>query len=168
MDCVSAQNVILLLQFLVSVVTLVFLIKYVRATVGIEKAANEQSEGLSKPAVTVYCRVPNPTVEAVLKGISFGEIVGPDLEMVNIGNGPALQLHWSLTWKSQRQNGLGGSQNGFVPFLSPGDKFATTISRNLLGQDNLCSVRCSYRGLSGAEYVSVAGLEGPRVKEVNF
>jgi hypothetical protein len=39
-----AQNVVLFLAFVVNVVTLVFLIKYVRATKGIQEAANKQTE----------------------------------------------------------------------------------------------------------------------------
>ncbi len=41
---VFTQNVILFLALVVNVVTLVFLIKYVRATKGIEEAANKQTE----------------------------------------------------------------------------------------------------------------------------
>jgi hypothetical protein len=54
----SAQNWISLFGLVVSVATLITLIVYVRATKGIERAANEQSEGLSKPSFAPSFHVP--------------------------------------------------------------------------------------------------------------
>jgi hypothetical protein len=102
------QNVILFLAFAVSVVTLVFLIKYVRATKGIEREAGKQSEGLSKPVVALRCDVPSPSPPPLdaASGVS-AEVRGGLLELINIGNGPVsvtslptsrLNIAWLFPW----------------------------------------------------------------------
>ena len=69
---------------------------YVWFTRGIREASNKQSEGLSKPVVTVRCSVPTPDDMVIFSGLTSARIPGADLELVNIGNGPAIHLHCKL------------------------------------------------------------------------
>jgi hypothetical protein len=138
---------------LVSVVTLLFLIIYVRATKGIEKAANEQSEGLAKPVIVVESSGVNSSVEAILSGGLFSEIGDGGVRLINIGTGPALWLEWSATGKRYSDKGPCGSA-GFVPYLTPGQPIPAGCSRGFVSGLSFLTVECKYRSLSGTHYVS--------------
>jgi hypothetical protein len=166
MDFLSVQNVILFLQFIVSVVALIFLIKYVRSTEGIEKAANEQSEGLSKPVVTILANAMQSDKAFFEEMVA--ETTGQHVQLVNIGTGPAIKLKWSIDWTEKGNKGLKGDQQGFVPYLEAGKTLETSLPRVFLTGQIECSVRCSYRSISEAEYTSLAVLDQTKITKVEF
>lgn len=153
-----AQNIILLAGLAVQIVAVIFLVRYVRATKGIEKASNEQSEGLSKPVVTVRLE-PVHTDEAILAGLSC-QMAGDQMELANIGTGPALKLSWRIKERGHSGPNREAVHEGFVPYLPSGHKIATPIMRGYLTGDDSFSVECTYRSISDAEYVSQTEFEG--------
>ena len=155
MGTTVAQNIILAGGLALQVVMLVFLVKYVRATKGIEKASNEQSEGLSKPVVTVRLQSAR-TDEAIVEGLSC-EIAGDQIELTNIGTGPALKLRWRVQEKGEPHK-LG--PEGYVPYLEPGKTVKTSLLRGYITGMDEFSLECSYASVSNAQYVSTAEFSG--------
>jgi hypothetical protein len=145
----ACQNGIALLSLIVAAIGLRFLVSYVRATRVIAKQSIEQSEATSRPAV-------------VVKG---GSSIEAAPILVNIGNGPAIELKWSIP---------GHSKNGVVPYLQQGQSYS-------LGEDVMARLRavatyarmgddpveeelkarivCEYRSLSGTKYSSSNGYD---------
>jgi hypothetical protein len=66
--------------FAISVVTLVFLIRYVRATDVIARQATLQVESLARPAIIV----------------KVADRVDDDPIILNVGNGPAIEIDWKI------------------------------------------------------------------------
>lgn len=169
-----AQNIVLLGGLVVQIVTLCYLIKYVRATLGIQKAAgaqtqtsqdlvkvgneqaqasrelvkaaNEQSEGLSKPAVTV--------LRLKRQGGNVQGKIAWILELKNIGNGPALSLRWKLTCDRS-------ALDGTIPFMEAGSEPSPIWTAQTDAPAGQVSpiVECSYRSLSDIEYVSTTKVD---------
>jgi len=165
----------------VSFVTVIFLIKYVRATKGIQKAAveqcratnelvtaaneqtkvslelveaaNEQSEGLAKPVIVVEATRVNSSEEALLSGGLFSEI-GDGVRLTNIGTGPALSLEWSAAGRHHSDKSRTSSRGGSVPYLRPAETIQTGYSRGYVSGLNSLTVECKYSSLSGTRYVS--------------
>ncbi len=159
MGTTTTQNIILLAGLLVQIVTLIFLVRYVRATKGIEnaaneqtngtqnlvKAANEQSEGLSKPAVAAT-QIQRAQAEAFI------------LHVKNIGNGPALAVQWKL-----EVNPDAADQpicEGHVAYMEAGQprEIWARVQRapkELMGY----RVRCTYRSLADSRYVATSILD---------
>jgi hypothetical protein len=187
------QSIVLLGGLVVQSVTLCYLIKYVRATVGIQKAAvaqtqasqdlvkvgndqikvsqdlvkaaNEQSEGLSKPVLSVAC---DP---------STAEIPGYNLEILNIGNGPAIQVevtverHLTPSGHSKALQDVLCRRN--LPYLRAGERFPLPVTRpeidsNMVVGKTECSVTCSYKGVSEVRHLCTAQLAGTAVKDFKF
>src|SRR5437879_11211910 len=88
------QNIIAVSSLAIGVFTLRYLIVYVKATRVIADQSVLQTEAQSRPAVVVQ----------------FGAPPNPSPVLVNIGNGPAIDLKWFVH---------GGSKKGSVQYLEP-------------------------------------------------
>jgi hypothetical protein len=161
MNWTAAQTFVLLL-------TLLVLLWYAGETHGIERASLVQSEGLSKPVLTVRCNGSTPA-----------EVQGCELEIINIGNGPAIEL--SIKTERRRNPSQQSSGQPFIdrldetfPYLeAKGTIPLRSIPRYRL--DNgiplgnvTCSVVCSYKSISSVEYSSTIMLDGRNVTNFEF
>ena len=130
------QSIVSVLSFVVSVIGLGYLIIYVKPTKIIATQSMEQSEATSRPAV-------------VAKG---GPSVDDSPTLVNIGNGPAIELQWSIP-NSKLQ--------GVIPYLT--QQQSHTLLTNgvkplfiagMKDDKNEAGIECIYRSLSGRIYSS--------------
>ncbi|MGD0456850.1 MAG: hypothetical protein ABSC21_03795 [Terriglobia bacterium] len=167
-----AQNIVMLGGLVVQIVTLCYLIKYVRATVGMQKAAgaqtqasqdlvkvgneqaqasrelvkaaNEQSEGLSKPVI--FAR-------STARQDSFLNI-----QLVNIGTGPAIEIGGSVVEDPGSSQGKRLCFQRPIPYLEAHQEYWTRVMGAAPGQPKR-TVECSYRSISGLKYVSMTQLD---------
>jgi hypothetical protein len=125
-------------SFAVSVVTLIYLVKYVGYTKKIAEQSMLQTEGSSKPAIIV---------------IHTGTINQPP-RLRNIGTGPALDVAWSVS---------GTKKAGTISYIEA-DKEADALSIDLqvlehgavMSGTNKVAIQCSYRSISGNTYSSTS------------
>jgi hypothetical protein len=184
------QDGVMLAGLVVQVVALCYLIKYVRATVGIQKAAaaqtqasqdlvrvgneqvrvsqdllkaaNEQSEGLSRPVIVVESSPLSPSGGiGPIPGEGLFSQIGEGVRLVNVGTGPALWAEWS-TAGQHRTGEKGDSRSaGFVPYLRPDGAIATECSRGYVSGLNSLTVECTYQSLGGVRYTSRTTVGDP-------
>ncbi|MGA8500418.1 MAG: hypothetical protein WB683_02635 [Candidatus Sulfotelmatobacter sp.] len=132
-------NYISAASLLVSALTLVFLIIYVRATGKIAKASVEQVEASFRPAIVAQSESSSVAAFPLLK---------------NIGKGPAMQIEWSIP---------NSVFHGKIAYLEPtvsqklplpegGPKILTNAAVG--GGNNKASIECTYRSISGKSYSS--------------
>ena len=156
MNAVSEPCWMVYASFAISVLTLAVLIWYAWLTRGIEKAANEQSEGLAKPVIVVESSpdIPDSNVDrAILGGGLFSEIVN-GVRLLNIGTGPALWVEWSTKGQHNTGEGPESGSAGFVPYLRPNETVDTECSRAYVSGLNYLTVECRYQSLSRTRYTS--------------
>ena len=120
---------------------------YVVATSKLVRSSQEQIESQSRPAIVVKEK-------------------GEQLELVNIGNGPALQIEWQL------------KPSGTAPTFSESQKPIEALSYLEDGQTNFIAVKgitltvkelhCLYRSLSGMRYVSVSAFTEKGTYDTQF
>src|ERR1700730_17396359 len=97
----------------VAILTLVLAgatLRYVRLTKQIAAASVAQAEGVHKPVLTFKHQELNQEdlIDHLVAGGLAGEQhswVGPELEIINIGTGPALHVKWTLK-RSYETNGI--------------------------------------------------------------
>ena len=195
MASLIVQDVIMLASLIVQIVTLCYLIRYVRATVGIQKAAvaqtqtgqdlvraaneqaeasrelveaaDDQSEGLSKPVVTVRCSVPIPDEMVLLNQRTSARVRGSNLEPINIGNGPAIRLHCDLAHERPAP-GLTSVHVVEVPYLEAHEAIPLPWPRTSLAADDTCAIQCSYDSLSGRAHLSKIEMAGDAVTDFHY
>lgn len=139
MGTLSAQNWISGLGLVVSVVTLVYLIKYVRATKGIERASREQSEGLSKPVIFAHSIGWETNLEYVT--------------VVNIGTGPALGVRGVVVEGPGSSTERRFSFKQLFAHVEASEKEKSLVPNGTSGPLKR-TVECTYRSISDTEYVS--------------
>lgn len=159
-------------SFAVSILTLAVLIWYACLTRGIEKAANEQSEGLSKPSLALRAVPRSPTTSA-----NFVEIVNrkmltraePNaegyLEMVNIGNGPALRVQFEIREGSPQS---GDPWTGVGAYILAAEALPLPLPSGNPIKGKQQRITCSYASLSGNRYESVIDLYGDEIQNSAF
>lgn len=144
-------------SFVISFLALVVLVWYAWLTRGIEKAANEQSEGLSKPVIVVVSSpdIPSDHVdEAILgEGGLFSEITD-GVQLLNIGAGPALRVRWSATGQHITGESQESRVEGFVPYVQPPGTVDTECTRAFVSGLKSLRVTCTYKSLGGRQYTS--------------
>lgn len=159
--------VITYVNLTISVVTLAILFWYALLTRGIEKEAIKQTEGLSKPAVTIRCSIPPPSDEAILNGETKAHIPGVYVELINIGNGPAMQLECMITHKrSEKMPPY--THKVEIPYLDANQSFAIPLTRTGLTPNHHCFIDCSYASLSGNKHRAAIELDGDKIKSLEF
>jgi len=109
---------------------------YLYETRKIRRAAQEQAESASRPAIVVKN--------------SDGTLSAPMLE--NIGNGPAIEVEWSLP---------NSSFAGVISYMRPNtheilpmEDIKPVYEAGSQVSPNAASIECSYRSLAGWEYSS--------------
>jgi hypothetical protein len=168
------QNIVLLVGLIVQIVTLCYLVKYVRATVRIQKAAVAQTQA-SQDLVKVgneqaqasreLVKVANEQSEGLSKPVIFARSTAHQdsflrIQLVNIGTGPAIEIGGSVV------EGPGSSQGNRlcfqwpIPYLEAHQEQWTRAMGAALGQPTM-TVECSYRSISGRKYISMTELKGP-------
>jgi hypothetical protein len=172
MSSMLAQNLILMANLAVALWALAYLIKYVRATKGIEKAANAQSEGLSKPALVLRSISRSITQDDVLgKGRRLSAHAEPNaedqLELENIGNGPALSVHCVIT----KTGDSADPWRRFAPYIRAAERLPLPIlvGNSMRGKQH--KMMCSYSSLGGNKYeavIELGGSDGTEIQEFSF
>ena len=189
------QDFIMLGGLVVQIVTLCYLVKYVKATVGIQKAgaeqtkasqdlvraakgqaemsrelveaSDDQSEGLSKPVITIRGSVPVPDEMVLLRGQTSARAVGANLELVNIGNGPAIRVHCDLVHR--RPAPAPASRHMVeVPYIEAHESIPVPWPRTSLAADDTCAIECSYDSLSGRAHLSKIEMAGDAVTDFHY
>jgi hypothetical protein len=110
------------------------------------KAAFRQAEGLLKPVVVVASTTTFPvdTPVPVTEEIP-AEIYGDFVRLINIGNGPALDLRWSY----QRVH---GSVHGKCAYLAPACEFVIKIPVEVGTGEK--SIHVDYKSFDNVAYIS--------------
>lgn len=133
------NTIINALSLIVSIVTLAFLIKYVRATEIIAKQSTEQVEAAFRPAL-------------VAKG---GPIDKPP-SLVNVGNGTAVDIGW---WIPNSNHGgtiahLQAGEN--VPLVDLLEGMKAIYEIGAKGGSEPPQIKCGYSSISGELYRSTS------------
>jgi hypothetical protein len=167
-----AQNIIMLAGLVVQIVTLCYLIKYVRATIGIQKAAGAQTQA-SQDLVKVgneqaqasreLVKAANEQSEGLSKPVIFARSTDRqgsflNIHLVNIGTGPAIEIGGFILEKpgSSPENQL--HFQSLVPYLEAHEDNGTRVTGAAPGQLKRTG-QCSYRSISGRKYVSLTELD---------
>lgn len=124
------------------------------------RAATEQSEGSAKPLITVQC---GPPEKSSIVGRVLAEINSSVLQLVNIGNGPAI----SVDWKVARSKSAAPIVDGFIPFVGPAQTFLTQARTAILKASEEFEISCTYEALSGAKYAAETVTHGKNVLRFN-
>jgi hypothetical protein len=79
--------------------------------------------------------------------------IGPVLEIINIGTGPALQVRWTL----KRFSDTGG----FIPYVEVGQcvSLRTASKVKMSAVPTSFQLECRYKSISGMNYVSRTYIE---------
>ena len=137
------NTIINALSLIVSIVTLVFLIKYVRATETIAKQSREQVEAAFRPA---------------LVAVVVGPVNKPPA-LVNVGTGTAVVIGWSI---------LNSKHSGTIPYLQSGEKMPLVdliegmkpiYETGAQGGPEPPQIKCGYSSISGELYRSTSGFD---------
>jgi hypothetical protein len=150
--------VIVLLTFVLATATL----RYVRLTEKIATASATQTEAVHKPVLTLkQVEVDPSTVEVADLTKLIGDAragkqhtrIGPILEIVNIGTGPALQVKWTLNRFSET--------GGFIPYIAVGQcvSLRTASKVKMPAVPTTYQVQCRYKSISDTKYISVTSIE---------
>jgi hypothetical protein len=135
LDC--PEPIIQLGSLVVAAIGLVYLVKYVRHTKEIAEQSVIQTEATFKPAVIAV----------------HGDDTQASARLRNIGNGPALDVEWTIT---------GADTAGKFACIEVGDESDPVPSSGLANLQsfavqtgtNKVAIRCSYRSISGMQYSS--------------
>jgi hypothetical protein len=127
-------------QLVLAVITLIYLVRYVRYTKKIADHTVIQAEATFKPAIIA---------------VQHGIVTTPP-QLKNIGKGPALDIQWTLTGTGTTQKGEtlsyleAGETSGSLPVTLPKFEYAAVMSNT-----NKVSIECSYKSISGRKYTSI-------------
>ncbi|MBZ5502327.1 MAG: hypothetical protein LAN59_08800 [Acidobacteriia bacterium] len=110
------------------------------------KAAFRQAEGLLKPVVVVASTTTLPVDSAApVTGDIPAEVYGDFVRLINIGNGPALDLHWNY----QRVH---ESVHGKCAYLAPACEFVMKIPVEVGTGEK--SIHVEYKSFDDVSYIS--------------
>jgi hypothetical protein len=127
-------------SLIVSVVGLVFLVKYVGYTRKIAEQTVTQTEASFKPAIIAIG--------------AEGTDAPPSLR--NIGKGPALDVEWAIT---------GTKKHGKIPYIearNTSEPLPVSGAKSLFegaSKSNAVAIKCSYRSISGRTYTSLSDYD---------
>jgi hypothetical protein len=128
-------------------------LRYVRLTKQIAAASVAQAEAIHKPVLTL--KHEELTNEEIVAHLTAGGLVGerhswvgPVLELINIGTGPALHVKWTLKRSFE--------SNGIIPYVAVGQvvSLRTASKVKMAAVPTTFEVVCHYTSLSGTRYVS--------------
>lgn len=167
-----AQNLIVFGTLAIQIVTLCYLVKYVRATVGIQKAAMEQTKA-SQDLVKVgseqtrvsqeLLKAANEQSEGLSKPVIFASSTRSDggflvVNLTNVGSGPAIEIEGFVLENtgSPQENKLAFQWP--VPCLEAHQNRDTRVVGATSGLPRR-NVQCSYYSISGRAYVSSTQID---------
>lgn len=136
-------------------------IRYVRLTKQIAAASVAQAEAVHKPVLTL--RHEELTKEEMVAHWVAGGLageqhawIGPVLEIINIGTGPALHLKWTLK--------RGSETHGIIPYVAVGQvvSLRTASKVKMAAVPTTFELVCHYTSLSGTKYVSRTNVMNSR------
>ena len=186
MTSLIVQDVIMLASLIVQIVTLCYLIKYVRATVGIQKAAVEQTKA-SQALVNVgheqtrvsqeLLKAANEQSEGLSKPVIFARSTRREqgllvVSLINVGNGPALEIGGFVLENIESPQERKLAFQWLVPYLEAHRDSDSRVAGAAPGLPRR-SVECSYRSISGRMYVSSTQIDeqnmvsGFRIRAIN-
>lgn len=167
-----AENTVLLGGLVVQIMTLCYLIKYVRATVGIQEAAAAQTQA-SQDLVRVggeQIRVSQQLVNAAneqSEGLSRPVIFPRSIErqgdfllirLLNIGAGPAIEIRGFILDNPGSAQECRFEFQWSLPYLEAHQDTATRVM-GVAPSQHKRKVKCSYRSISGLKYVSATEFD---------
>jgi hypothetical protein len=136
-------------------------LSYVRLTKKIAAASVAQAEAVHKPVLTFRHRELNDEdfIDHLVAGGLQGEQhswVGPELEIINIGTGPALHVKWTLKRSYET--------NGIIPYVAIGESISlrTASKVKMVAVPTTIELVCHYASLSGTRYVSRTNIVNSR------
>ncbi len=145
-----------------TLVLVVATVRYVRLTQQIAEAAAVQAEASYKPVLTLRREEKDnrPTDIAVLTE-RIGDVlkngqatyIGPTLEIVNIGSGPAMHVKWRV----DRFAAIAGSVSYICPDQWVSLELASKVNMGAIPTSYV--VECQYESISGRKYFSRTGIE---------
>lgn len=145
---------------------------YVVLTWGIKRASNEQIEALSKPALVLRAVPPRLTLNDNFTEILHRRVLmrakanGDEyLELVNVGNGPALEVSCVITDRSSPDDKLWSVPAAYV---EAGDPLPLPLRKGNFITDKRYKIECSYLSLARGRYESVIELNGEEIERSNF
>jgi len=150
------------LALLVSTAALIVVIWYTRKTHQISSASVEQGEALQEPSV-VSEAFQKPCVV-----IESSEVVQtPNVQLRNIGNGPAIRLKYKLRQVELPEGCEGMTPSAFISYLQAKRSWITdTASDMLSGQ--IFEFSAEYESLSGSKYQTKVRVDDGRVASFIF
>lgn len=155
------------LGLLVSAIALVVLIVYTYQTRRIAQASVEQSEALQKPCVTINFS-PRLGEDAILEAPRVAEVMTPDVELLNIGSGPALNVSYEIKQVDVPAGGVQLRPTGFISHLRHGgESWRTPTGRNTLQGRNF-EFLAEYESLSGSAYETKIRVENRILVSFHF
>lgn len=151
-----------LVNTIISGLTLIAVVWYVRETLKIRKAAEEQVEGLQKPCLMLSTEAReldevvlqmDDTAGAMIVGQSRGRIA-----VENIGSGPAINISCRLKATDFRNQESAVTHESYLQNLSPRGVFETAVPRETLRFVDY-DFSLSYESLSGRSYETVISIK---------
>lgn len=124
------------------------------------KLTRAQVEALSKPVILMAATrtLPADDVDWLDEVIPTElELEEGDPRLINVGNGPALNLNWSYERIPDRVI------RGKCAYLEPGKKFAFQFRVEIGGGKK--GVKCEYESVAGAKYRSTTTLDDHKIVE---
>jgi hypothetical protein len=134
----QVSNWIALASLIVAIITLCYLIEYVKATKTIARQSVEQVEATFRPAVVV---VP-------------GTRESDSPRIVNIGKGIALGVTWSMAKNADLRG-------RFAYLRTEGESLSLGFHGKYLQEDPTALISCQYTSISGRRYASVNQFDAP-------
>jgi hypothetical protein len=161
------MTLISVLTFLVLTATLIAVIWYTRETQKIARASIEQSEALQKPCVVIESS-PRDSDEAVLEAPLVSQVAQtPNVQLRNIGSGPAVKLNYELRQVEVPQGGVAVTPTGFVPYLEADESWTTVTPRGML-TTRIFEFSAKYESLSGSTYQTRVRLDNGLIASSTF
>jgi len=142
---------------IIGVIHLRYLWGYLSAARDQAKAAFRQAEGLLKPVVVVASTTTIPVDPSASRSEEIPtEIYGDFVRLINIGNGPALDLAWSY----QR---VRGNVRGKCSYLAPACEFVIKMPVEIGTGEKKLDVE--YKSFDNVSYISATILRDRIIKK---
>lgn len=158
-------------NFIVLCLTLACLIWYTRETSQIKRSSLRQVESMQAPCLVVDASQRDPTEGIIRPGaIVGGMTVKPTsgcVTLVNIGKGPALNVHYELQRLDAQEGKDSAASEDYLQVIATEGKQHTHISNSTLRSHRFRLV-AKYEGLSRNRYETRMTIEGTVLTSIKF